>query len=124
MDQRWPALRMESLSTPLLPLWLVGWTGQAVATSSLLRRMQATRRRGPQAFSQFLDQSDRSVGLFVDAIRSGHHGILLEAIRANRQALRYLADIGNLSTETHVITRALDAVEQLGGAGKSSGAGG
>ncbi len=124
MDRRWPELRIESLPTALLPSWFVGWTGQAVSTPSLLRRMQAFRQREPKAFSHFLDQSDRSVGLFVDAIRSGHHSKLLEAIRANRQALRYLADIGNLSIETNVMTWALDAVEQLGGAGKSSGAGG
>ncbi len=121
---RWPGLNIQRLPSGPGVLWRVGWTGQPVSTAEFLTRMVAFKEKSPDSFNRFLVESDRAVEAFVEATRGGNREALIASVRQNRSALLMLARDAGLPIETDPMRAALEAVERMGGAGKSSGSGG
>ncbi len=119
----WPGLTFEPLPEPPLAL-RVGWTGEPSSTGDQLRRLRRRRRFHPQAYGWFLAESDAEVATFVHALRSADAKTLLEAVQGLRQALWRLSSELAVPIETVRLSELADLAESLGGAGKSSGAGG
>lgn len=120
----WPGHAWQSL--PIRPEWVfrVGWTGEPASTPDFLQQMGQFRRQSPESFAAFLNASDAAVHDFVTSVENGQASGVLRATRANREALGNLSRHSGVPIETPTIQRALDVVEDVGGSGKSSGAGG
>lgn len=124
VERQWPGLYIRSLKGMLpLPL-LAGWTGKKASTPAFLQGMKAFKERNPDLFQQFLQDSDEAARAFSRSLAERNSEDLLHCVKAGRRILRFLGSHGNLPIETRPIQKALDAVESLGGAGKTSGAGG
>ena len=119
----WPGLGVEPLPAPPLAM-RVGWTGEPSSTGAQLRRLRRRRRFHAQAYGWFLAESDAEVARFAHALRGADDKSLLEAVRGLRQALWRLSSELAVPIETVRLSELADLAQSLGGAGKSSGAGG
>ena len=124
VTDRWPGLNIQRLPNGPSVSWRVGWTGHPVSTAEFLKRMVAFKEQSPGSFNRFLAESDRAVEAFVEAMRGRNRAALLASVRQNRSALLMLARDAGLPIETDAMRAALESVERMGGAGKSSGSGG
>lgn len=121
--REWPGLAIEQLGLPALPLH-VGFVGASAATSERLALFSRQRRRRPVAFTHFLASSDAAVLKLAAALRCSSPAGLIEAVGCGRRAIWGLTSELCFPVETPKLSLLADAAEELGGAGKSSGAGG
>lgn len=116
----WDPLEITPLPGPSAERLLVGWTGSPASTEHLVSGVQS-RSRG-RYFPGFLTASDAAVMTLAEALRAGKH--VDAAVRRARGLLRRLARASGIRIETPLLERLGNIVEELGGAAKSSGAGG
>ncbi|WP_230199312.1 hypothetical protein [Oceanobacillus kimchii] len=76
------------------------------------------------AYEHFLQSSKQAVRLFLEGMNRENLDMLINGVRKNRQALARVGEKANTPIETSMLTKLCDVAEQLGGAGKPSGAGG
>ncbi len=124
VQSAWPWLHIQRLPKGPELCLKIGWTGEPASTPALLQRMATFQAQYPERFKKFVGESDEAVELFIDAMQASNGRALLEAVKANRTALQRLGLEAQVPIETDAIQRGLSTVAQLGGAGKSSGAGG
>ncbi|MEB3330561.1 MAG: phosphomevalonate kinase [Candidatus Sericytochromatia bacterium] len=125
LAEAWPFLSVERLSPLPRDLRLcVGWTGEPASTQALLPRVAEVRTRAPQAYEDFLGASRAAVEHLTAGLQSANRFRALDALRRNGAALRRLGEVAAVPIVTPALQRLIDAAEEAGGAGKSSGAGG
>lgn len=120
----WPGLAIRRLPRHPNMVWRVGWTGVPISTRSALGLIQRWGLSHPDLFSQFLLHSDRAVAMVIQGFDRSRYSLLNHGIQLNRNALKKLANDSRVEIETDRMTQGLQAIEALGGVGKSSGAGG
>ena len=124
INQPWPGLHIHTLlGQPALHL-VAGWSGQAAYTPDFLHGMYTWQHNQPFLFRQFLERSDEIVNAFARAWTRPSSARLIRAIHRARRVLQFVGNQSHLIIETEAMVKALDAVKFLGGAGKTSGAGG
>lgn len=116
----WEPWAVESLPAPAHEELLVGWTGLPASTEHLVSGVQA-RSRGAY-FPGFLDGYEDVVERLATQLRTG--GRIGAEITAARRLLRQLGASSGITIETERLTHLCDVAAGLGGAAKSSGAGG
>ncbi len=124
IEKPWPDLQIVPMSLNPLLSFRVGWTAIPASTPSLMRRMIEFQQREPDRFREFLWASDEAVGQFVQAVDQNLSEDFCHAVSSNREALRRLSVMAAIPIETPLISEALGVVTQVGGCGKTSGAGG
>lgn len=124
LTKDWTYFSVSSIPIPDDVYFCVGWTGSPASTGSLVSQILTLKKKAPKKFEQFLSNSEAAVATFLQGMNEGDHEKLFEGIKQNRQALATVGKEANVAIETPMLGTLCDLAEQLGGAGKPSGAGG
>lgn len=122
--QPWPLLEITPLPAPSTLELIVGWTGQAASTTTLVEDVRARREAPDLTYQQFLTASDARVHELVAGLNHDEPASVLGAVRAARGLLAGLGATLGIQIETPALAQLARSAEQIGAAGKSSGAGG
>lgn len=120
----WKYLSIKPLELPQTVQFCVGWTGSPASTVKLVDMILKLKETNPNAFEQFLQNSERAVHIFFQGMEESSSDLIFQGIKANRQALRDVGIQANAPIETPLLTTLCDLADEFGGAGKPSGAGG
>ena len=124
LEMEWVYYSSKPIQMPADIHFCVGWTGKPASTSKLVDRILTLKGSHPEHFSHFLQESHLAVGSFLEGMEKGDKNLLFEGIKRNRKALATVGEQASTSIETPMLSRLCDIAEELGGAGKPSGAGG
>ena len=124
LKTEWPGLSVRRVPPPEGLKLLVGWTATPASTSRLVDGVQSRKTRGGMDYPQFLAESARCVTSLINALNTGDTGVVLEAIRRNRELLRQLGERTGMTIETPKLRHLIETAEEHDGAAKTSGAGG
>ena len=124
IDKPWPSLSIIPLSQPSMLTLCIGWTGEVAGTAPLVKLVQEWGSTHSSLFEQFLQESTGAVTKLVKSFESGDRFGAIEGLRQNRLALKRLGELTEVQIETSILQKLATIAEELGGAGKSSGAGG
>lgn len=124
LNMTWPDLMVRRLTVPKNLKLLIGWTASPASTAHLVDKVNNKRRDMADFFPQFLSESKVLVQEIIDAFDQGQIKAIKDGIRKNRTLLRSLAKQTGISIETNLLEKLIEAAEKVGGAAKSSGAGG
>ncbi|RLL41354.1 phosphomevalonate kinase [Oceanobacillus piezotolerans] len=120
----WSYFSLNPVRLPDDIYFCVGWTGNAASTKKLVDIILQLKNDKPEAFQEFLNHSKAAVQTFFSGVEDNNHDQLFEGIKENRKALAKVGIDANVDIETPMLTTLCDLAEELGGAGKPSGAGG
>lgn len=123
IKQPWPNLLITPLTAPSNLELCVGWTKEVARTGPMVEKIKKLRITNPYIYECFLQASYQAVASIAKGFETGNNRIVLEGISLNRQALRRLGELANVSIETTKLKTLCDEAEKFGKA-KSSGAGG
>ncbi len=115
---------VESLTAPPGLHLVVFWTGQSVATTSMIEGVQKFARKDPSAYHQMIETLREAAERFVAELRAGSAtGAVAAAGRYGRR-LAVLGAAASVPIVTEAFNRASELAKELGGIAKPSGAGG
>lgn len=120
----WPNLKIEPLHLPKELEMVVGWTGSPASTSILVDRIALTKAQKVEKYQHFLKSSRNSVEQLIKAFKDSDADMIKKMISDYRKVLTDLAHFSDVHIETKLLTKLCDIAEKLGGAAKTSGAGG
>lgn len=119
----WPNLSISPLLPPSDLELCVGWTKVVAKTGPMVEKIQKLRDSEPEKYDHFLRDSSDAVSHIVIGFKTENRETVMHGIFKNRQALRMLGDISQVSIETPQLQKLCDIGEEYGKA-KLSGAGG
>jgi len=120
----WAELGLERLSPPTSLRLLVGWTGEPASTTRLVDELQSRKWAESAHYTAFLTASRAAVDALTIGLNDDDPALVLGAVRSARATLAGLGRDAGVDIETAALAQLCDAAERLGGAAKSSGAGG
>lgn len=125
MDLTWPGLEIEPIDLhPSLNLQ-VGWTQAPASTDQLIDQLTETDRgNSPLTLEDFLAASNEVVQALAGVLEEGAMARVKILLAANRCLLREFAKSQSLVIETPSLHRLIETAVSMGGASKTSGAGG
>ena len=124
LTMSWPDLSIELLTPPADLRLLIGWTGSPASTSQLVDKITIAKATRHDDYQQFLAASRE---ILEQLIASFHRQDLIgiqAGIRQNRELLGRLAKFSGVAIETPLLKQMRELAEAIGGAAKTSGAGG
>lgn len=124
ISMNWKYYHSRTIQLPEQVYFCVGWTGKAASTKDLVNRIRLLKTNDAALYQTFLTNSKRAVSMFLTGMERGNMDQLFAGIKANRRALFQVGEAADTRIETPQLTELCDLAEQLGGAGKPSGAGG
>lgn len=119
----WKYYKSKPIALPDV-YFCVGWTGSAASTKDLVNRVRLLKVNNTEAYNTFLEDSKNAVAQFLTGVENGNLTQLFQGIKANRKALDQVGKAADTSIETPELAVLCELAENLGGAGKPSGAGG
>lgn len=120
----WPCLKIEPVKIPAQIELCIGWTGSPASTYHLVQNIKQLKGTNEAKYNAFLMASKEAVELFLQGLKTNDTAHILKGVKQNRQALIDLGTHAKTAIETPLLSKLAIAAENLGGAGKSSGAGG
>ncbi len=123
-DSEWPGLIIEPLEIPEGFCLLVGWTGKPASTTSMLAGMEKWKARNPEAYCDVLGRISETSSETVSEWKSGNFESVLGLLRKNRSLLAELGEKSGVGIETPALEALGRVADEMGCAGKLSGAGG
>ena len=126
LDMPWKDVNIERLSLPGTLSLLIGWTGQAASTDSLVNQVGQGRSQDGKESSHrdFLQKSKSCLGGIIQACQQGDAERFQAGIAENRRLLQEFARKMGLVIETEDLIRLCQIAIEEGTVAKSSGAGG
>ena len=126
LDMPWKDVNIERLSLPGTLSLLIGWTGQAASTDSLVNQVGQGRSQDGKESSHrdFLQKSKSCLGGIIQACQQGDAERFQAGIAENRRLLQEFARKMGLVIETEDLIRLCQIAIEEGAVAKSSGAGG
>ncbi len=124
LERKWTYYSVRTLELPEDVYFCVGWTGKAASTAKLVDEILQLKQSNSVQFENFLSNSKKAVDKFFKGMKESNIPLLLEGVKENRRALAEVGNHANAPIETPLLSKLCDLAEQLGGAGKPSGAGG
>ncbi|SET99267.1 phosphomevalonate kinase [Salinibacillus kushneri] len=124
IEQSWPYLSIQPVIPPETLQLCVGWTGKAVSTGPMIRQLKDGQQENNQIYQTFLKDSYQAVEGIVSSFEHKDAEESLFYLKKNRSALVKLGKEVGMLIETPNLAVLSDLAEQMGGSGKSSGAGG
>jgi len=120
----WPGLQIELLTPPESLKLMIGWTGTPASTSHLVDKVAIFKATQRQEYRAFLDESRDCLHRMIDGFHHQDLAAIQHEIAVNRDLLNRLARLSHVTIETELLKTMCDIAVQVGGAAKSSGAGG
>ncbi|RKQ13265.1 phosphomevalonate kinase [Oceanobacillus bengalensis] len=124
LEKEWKYFALEPIDIPDNIYFCVGWTGKPASTAKLVDIILQLKVSNPFMFDEFLKDSKEAVGYFFKGIEHKDFSLVSKGVKKNRRALATVGMHANAPVETPKLTTLCDLAEELGGAGKPSGAGG
>lgn len=120
----WPNLAVDLLPPfPNLHL-LLGWMQSPASTSRLVEEMDGFKKQNPAIYYSIISEISKLVNEFIKDWKKRNKIRLLSNIQLNELHLRKLTESSGIPIETPQLKLLSQIANQLGGAGKLSGAGG
>ena len=124
IDLNWPNLSVEPLPQfPELQL-LLGWTQTPASTAALIDQMTTFKKQVPSTYYTILNEISKLVKDFVKDWKKKNKTRILSNVQLNEIYLRKLGENSGIPIETAPLKLLSQIANELGGAGKLSGAGG
>lgn len=124
LHKDWKYFSAKQIELPSDLYLCIGWTGSPASTGNLVDKIMDLKNSNILKYQEFLSESEEAVDNFLTGIESKDLPLLLKGIKKNRAALVAVGKEAKTELETPMIKRLCDIAEELGGAGKQSGAGG
>ncbi|GAB3062930.1 phosphomevalonate kinase [Virgibacillus ainsalahensis] len=124
LEKNWIYHSVEPVNLPKNIHVCIGWTGKPASTKKLVDEILKLKIDNAEQFQQFLNRSEEAVGNFLQGMQEKDTPLLLKGVKQNRQALADVGEKADVAIETPLLATLCDIAEELGGAGKPSGAGG
>ncbi|WP_282709011.1 phosphomevalonate kinase [Ligilactobacillus sp. Marseille-Q7487] len=120
----WPKLKIESLPVLDNLQLLIGWTGSPASTSHLVDAVTLKTAGHAKDYHDFLNSSQQCLEKMIDGFKQHDLTTIQKQLRINRQLLKELASLSGVDIETPLLKFLIESAENIGGAAKTSGAGG
>ncbi|MGO2064386.1 phosphomevalonate kinase [Latilactobacillus curvatus] len=124
LEMPWPSLSIELLTPPAELSLLIGWTGSPASTSHLVDKIALAKTERQADYQNFLAASKACLEAMVDGFRRNDLAQIQAELRHNRAILQDLAHFSHVAIETPILQKMGALAETIGGAAKTSGAGG
>ena len=125
IEEEWPSFLVRPLKIPEDFELLVGWTKESASTSKMIKQLNEWKDSGNQKeYKRIYDNIADLVRKLIKAWEENDKNKILEYIRKNEEYLRELGDKSGVNIETEMLKLLSETANNLGGAGKLSGAGG
>ncbi|MFI3161763.1 phosphomevalonate kinase [Streptococcus suis] len=126
VESDWKGLSISPIQLPQGLDLLVGWTGSAASTDSLVSQMESQKSQAEkeQIHVQFLADSKICVEQLIVACQTNDLVSARQALAQNRKLLQDFARGMGLVIETPQLSQLCDLAQTYGAVAKSSGAGG
>lgn len=124
LKMKWPGLDIQILTPPKELELLIGWSGSPASTSQLVDKITIATATKHQAYANFLEASKNCVLKLIEGFKKADLKLIQKQITMNRRILQDLSDFSQVSIETPLLKKMCDIAENIGGAAKTSGAGG
>lgn len=124
LAENWVYLSLKPIQLPENVYFCVGWTGKPASTTKLVDIILKLKETNPTQFDTFLQNSEKAVHTLLKGLEEANLSLLFKGVKANRSALAQVGKLANAPVETPLLATLSDLAEELGGAGKPSGAGG
>lgn len=121
---QWPGLEIQILTPPKDLALLIGWSGSPASTSQLVDKITIATATKHEAYARFLAESKQCVDQLIHGFKTLNLELIQKQITMNRRILQKLGDFSQVSIETPLLKEMCDIAEKIGGAAKTSGAGG
>ena len=112
------------ISLPSSWKFAVGFSGVSASTPALIKIFEACLRTYPQRANKILNEIEKIVLLFFQALKNEQLQEAMHLLTANREYLKQLSALCDNALETPPLTRMIDIANSHGSAAKFSGAGG
>jgi phosphomevalonate kinase len=123
-EMRWPLLHVQNVEIPQGFAIGVGWTKSSASTPDMILKMNEWKARNPGAYNGRIEMISEIVDRFLQAWRMKDRESIIALLRDNRALLKELTRESGVPIETEDLKKLADIADQLGAAGKLSGAGG
>lgn len=124
LEMPWPSLSIELLTPPAELSLLIGWTGSPASTSHLVDKIAIAKTERQADYQNFLAASKACLEAMVEGFRRNDLAQIQAELRHNRAILQDLAHFSHVAIETPILQKMGALAEAIGGAAKTSGAGG
>ncbi|MEM7827878.1 MAG: phosphomevalonate kinase [Candidatus Aenigmatarchaeota archaeon] len=124
VEKKWPGLYIEQLDIPKRLKLIVGWTRSSASTTAMIRQMEGFKMSQFAEYKRIFSNIAKTVEILIENWKKGNREGILTCIKKNRALLQELTKKSDISIETEELKRLADLAEQVGAAGKLSGAGG
>ncbi|KHO11955.1 phosphomevalonate kinase, partial [Latilactobacillus curvatus] len=124
LEMPWPSLSIELLTPPAELSLLIGWTGSPASTSHLVDKIALAKTERQADYQNFLAASKACLEAMVEGFRRNDLAQIQAELRHNRAILQDLAHFSHVAIETPILLKMGALAEAIGGAAKTSGAGG
>lgn len=123
LELPWPQLSIRPLESPAQLTLAVGWTKEAISTTTMITMVEDYRLLHEEEYRQFLNESSQSVLNLIKSFETNDFTGAILSIKQNGEALRMLGERAGIPIETAKLKTLVTIADQFGG-GKPSGAGG
>ncbi|GAA0502847.1 phosphomevalonate kinase [Salinibacillus aidingensis] len=124
VDQPWPYLSIRSINPPDGLRLCTGWTGKAASTGPMIKQLKHGQQEHRNIYHTFVEESHEAVKGLVRGFDENDLPLSLQSLKKNRAILVKLGKEVGMLIETPILASLSELAEQIGGSGKSSGAGG
>ncbi|WP_261809478.1 phosphomevalonate kinase [Levilactobacillus humaensis] len=124
LNTDWPGLQIELLTPPESLRLMIGWTGTPASTSHLVDKVALFKATQRHEYHTFLRESKACLQRMIDGFHDQDLQAIQREIAVNRNLLDHLATLSHVTIETKLLKTMCDIAVGIGGAAKSSGAGG
>lgn len=124
VNLKWKNLVIEKNKFPARVKIAIGFVNKSSSTSTLLKKMDAFKKKEPDLYDQTLIKIKKSTLKLKQAILEEKISDVQQAVSDNHLALKVLSDISGVPLLTPELEKLVEIVGLCGGSGKFSGAGG
>ncbi len=123
-EMRWPLLHVQALEVPHDACIAVGWTKSSASTVELIGKVNEWKSRNPGGYNGHMERISEIIDRLLQAWKLKDREQIMDRLRENRKVLQDFTREAGVSIESEDLKKLADIAEQLGAAGKLSGAGG
>jgi len=124
VEQEWPSFKVEPLEIPEDFELIIGWTKQSASTSAMVKQMRGFKESSPEEYKKIYDNIANLVKEIIAAWKERDKERILQLLRKNEEYLRELGQKSGVNIETEDLRKLSELANEVGAAGKLSGAGG